>query len=240
MLRRNLFILLVLVITVSIIGYALFGTERADPVSADGAERPAFFAPFATIPVIDPGHGGFDPGTESANGIYEKDVNLAIGLKTDLFMRFLGLNTVMTRESDVSTHDTDTVSIRDRKVSDMQRRVDLVNQTENGVLLSIHQNYFDQRQYYGAQVFYSGIDNKPFAELMQETLRLTLDPENRRECKPTDNVFLLNNVTTPAILIECGFLSNPEEEILLRSERYQRRVAMAITKGFLDWSAVNE
>ncbi|MCL2002770.1 MAG: N-acetylmuramoyl-L-alanine amidase [Oscillospiraceae bacterium] len=237
MLRRNLFILLLFIVFICIIGYALFGPQQAEPASAEGPDEAVLFAPYGWIPIIDPGHGGFDPGTESANGALEKDINLDIGLKTDLLLRFLGLNTVMTRSADIAIHESSAVSIRDRKVSDIQNRVRLVGEVENGVLLSIHQNYFDQRESRGAQVFYSGADNKPFAELMQETLRLVLDPDNRRESKATGNVFLLNNVTNPAILIECGFLSNPEEEALLRSETYQRKMAMAMIKGLMDWSA---
>jgi N-acetylmuramoyl-L-alanine amidase len=240
MLRRSLSVFLLCTVLISIIGYVLHDQERTETASLAPPGESPLFVPYGHIPVIDPGHGGFDPGTQSAGGVLEKDINLAIGLKTDLLMRFLGLKTVMTRESDEVFHDLDAVSIHDRKVSDMNNRVKLVNETENGVLLSIHQNYYDQRQYYGAQVFYHGAANKDFAESMQKTLRSSLDKDNTRQSKVRDNIFLLNNVTAPAVLIECGFLSNPEEAVLLNSSGYQRKIALAITKGFLDWSATNE
>ncbi|MDR0326383.1 MAG: N-acetylmuramoyl-L-alanine amidase [Oscillospiraceae bacterium] len=235
MVRRNLFFLLLIILIISIAGYALYTPEPARPAHVENPAQPGFFAPYGYTPIIDPGHGGMDPGTESVNGTVEKKINLEISLKTDLLMRFLGLNTVMTRDTDDSIHDPDAVSIYDKKVTDINNRTRLVNETENGVLISIHQNYFDQRQYYGAQVFYRGDENKAFANVMQDTLRLALDPENHRESKTISNVSLLNNTTKPAILIECGFLSNEEEEALLRSEHYQRKTAMAIAKGFLDY-----
>jgi N-acetylmuramoyl-L-alanine amidase len=218
-------------------GYALRDREPADAVSGDGAEsRDTLFSPYKYIPVIDPGHGGFDPGTQSESGILEKDINLAIGLRTDLIMRFLGLRTVMTRDSDEVVHDIDAVSIADRKASDTNNRVELINGVENGVLLSIHQNNFDQRQYYGAQVFYKGGENKAFADIMQAALRDALDPENTRKSSTGFNSALHNRAEKPAILIESGFLSNPEEAELLNTGQYQVKVAMAVTKGFLDWS----
>ncbi|MCL1807976.1 MAG: N-acetylmuramoyl-L-alanine amidase [Oscillospiraceae bacterium] len=240
MFRRYTVILLFLIVLVSVIGYALFKPEEASPVSAEEPELSSVFAPFAYTPVIDPGHGGIDPGAESAGGFLEKDMNLDIALKTELMIRFLGIKPVLTRESDVSIHDADMVSIRDKKASDIRNRVKLVNGVQNGVLLSIHQNYFDQSQYHGAQVFYNGSENKGFAEIMQEMLRTSLDPVNTRQSKATGSVYLLSHVQKPAVLIECGFLSNPGEEAKLRSDEYQLKMAMAITKGFLDWSATNK
>ena len=238
MIRRYLFILLLIVVLISVIGYALFKPEAALPTYVG---NPAgAFTPYIYTPVIDPGHGGFDPGTESINGVTESQINLEIALKTDMLMRFLGLDTIVTRDADVSVHDVDAVSIRDKKATDLANRVHLVNGVENAALLSIHQNYFDQSQYFGAQVFYNGAMNKTFADTMQEALRRALDPSNTRQSKTTGNVYLLNNVTAPAVLIECGFLSNPGEEALLRSEGYQRKVAMAICQGFLEFAGSNQ
>jgi N-acetylmuramoyl-L-alanine amidase len=222
-------IILALIAVLSIIGYNFFKPDGDEPVSGETGPQVRY------IPVIDPGHGGFDPGTASASGTLEKDLNLEISLKTDMLMRFLGYKTVMTRDMDVSVDETDAVSIRERKVSDIRNRVHLLNSTEDGVLISIHQNYFDQRQYKGAQVFYHGADNKSFADIMQESLRL-LSPENTRQTKPISNVYLLNHSQKPAVLVECGFLSNEEEDALLKTPEYQRKLAMAITAGFLEWS----
>jgi N-acetylmuramoyl-L-alanine amidase len=232
MLRRSL--VLALLVLCSFTGYFFLRPHSSDTVSGDAEPRT-----FKYIPIIDPGHGGFDPGTESAAGTLEKDLNLAIGIKTDLFMRFLGLRTVMTRDTDTSLDDAGSVAIRQRKASDIRRRVQTVNGTENGVLLSIHQNYFEQSRYRGAQVFYHGSDNMEFADTMQGALRL-LDTENTRQSKNISSVYLLKHSDKPSVLVECGFLSNAAEDALLQSESYQRKLAVSITKGFLDWSRTNE
>jgi len=225
---------LALLVLCSFTGYFYLRPHSTDTVSGD-----AIPPTFSYIPIIDPGHGGFDPGTESAAGTLEKDLNLAIGIKTDLFMRFLGIRTVMTRDTDTSLNDADAATIRQRKASDIRKRVEMVNSTENGVLLSIHQNYFEQSRYRGAQVFYHGADNKAFADTIQETLRL-LDTENTRQSKSIGTVYLLKHSNRPSVHVECGFLSNAAEDALLQSDVYQRKLAMSITKGFLDWSRTNE
>jgi N-acetylmuramoyl-L-alanine amidase len=236
MLRLCLLLLLGLAVLISAIGYSLYTPDFFNAVTAGGPQASKLFSPYGFIPVIDPGHGGFDPGTSAESGIDEKDLNLRIGLKTDLFMRFLGLKTVMTRDSDISLHDPGAVSIRERNASDKENRVKLINSVEGGVLISIHQNHFDQRQYYGAQVLYNGSENLLFAGIMQEALRLNLDVENTRKITQRSNLYLLNNSEKPAVLIECGFLSNTKEAALLSTDEYQVKVAMAITKGFLEWS----
>ena len=183
------------------------------------------------VPVIDPGHGGPDGGATSLTGLPESRINLEIGLKTELMMRFLGLTPVMTRETDISIHDPDKKTIRDQKVSDIHNRVKIVNGTPNGVLISIHQNLFEQSRYSGAQVFYNGAENKALAETAQALLRESLDPGNNRQAKEAD-FYLLKNAKKPAIMVECGFLSNMVEETLLRSPVYQRKLALVFTALF--------
>ncbi len=187
-------------------------------------------------PIIDAGHGGEDGGTESHSGKWESQINLDIARKINVLLRFLGIKTVMTREEDISLHDAGMNSIRAKKTSDLKNRVKKINSVENGVLLSIHQNFFAQSRYHGAQTFYHGSANGVFAKTMQDALRRILDPANQRESKPTGSVYVLNNIHIPAVLVECGFLSNPTEEALLLTEGYQRKVAMAVCLGFLNWS----
>ena len=114
-------------------------------------------------------------------------------------------------------------------MTDLKNRVARINQQADGVLVSIHQNQFSQSQYRGAQVFYApNTESRAFAALMQQNLRAGLDPANKRECKPGSGIFLLEKIECPGILVECGFLSNPGEEALLRSKDYQKRLAAVL------------
>lgn len=181
--------------------------------------------------VLDAGHGGEDGGALTAAGNKESDINLAVVLKTDQLMGFCGMKTVLIRSEDVSIHDSTATTIREKKVSDIRNRVSLIEGTENAMLLSIHQNSYSDSQYSGAQVFY-GRDtcSKLWGEAAQQLLKAALDPDNQRAAKPVpDSVYLMNHISCPAILVECGFLSNGEEEALLRTEAYQKQLALALT-----------
>ncbi len=230
MIRRLLLVLLGFAALCAACGFLMERPETVIPTQGEMWER------YPYVPIIDAGHGGEDGGTSSLSGEWESQVNLGIAKKTDLLLRFLGLKTAMTRDRDISLHDPEMTTIRQKKTSDLKNRVKIINGVENGALLSIHQNFFIQSRYYGAQTFYHGSENRAFAKTMQDALRRLLDPANRRECKPTDMVYILNEIQKPAILVECGFLSNPTEEALLLTEGYQRKVAMAVCLGFMDWS----
>ena len=169
--------------------------------------------------VIDAGHGGFDGGT-TADGVRESDVNLAIALRTEQMAALCGIPVRMIRRDDTA--------VASAKAADLQCRVRLVEQTEHPVLLSIHQNHFAQEKYHGAQVFYGAGGSKALAERMQDALRNALDPSNHRKCKVAENVYLLKNVSCPAVLVECGFLSNARERQLLGDETYQKKLAAAM------------
>ena len=202
--------------------------EKADPTFARMTQQ--------TL-IIDPGHGGEDGGAVSVSGKSESQINLAIALELDQLMGFYGVPTVMTRSTDVSIHDPEASTLREKKVSDLHNRVARIEETEHAVLLSVHQNTFPDGKYHGAQVFYSnGELSQPLAQLTQETLRAALDPGNTREAKPIpDSVYLMNHITCPAILVECGFLSNAEEELLLQSGAYQTKLASALAASWLQW-----
>ena len=185
--------------------------------------------------VLDAGHGGEDGGAVSLTGVPESGINLAITERMDLLLSFCGAPPVLLRTEDVSLHDGDADTLREKKASDLRNRAQAVEQVENAVLLSVHQNTFTDKKYHGAQVFYAPTEgSRELAEAVQEALRTGLDPDNRRQAKPIpDSVYLLNHVTCPAVLVECGFLSNPEEEVLLRSDSYQTKVAAVLAGAWL-------
>ena len=190
------------------------------------------------VVVIDPGHGGEDPGALGNSGAVEKSLNLDISQRLNDLLGFFGVNTQMTRETDISLHSPEAEIIRQKKVSDIKNRVKQVNETQNATLLSVHMNSFPQSIYKGAQVFYSpnNAQGKPLAEAVQTALKSGLDGENERVAKPAGkSIYLLSNVNCPAILVECGFLSNPQEESQLQEEGYQKKVALSITAGYLNF-----
>ena len=179
--------------------------------------------------VVDPGHGGEDGGAVSTDGIHESKLNLEIGLRTRDLLRFLGLPVIMTRESDVSIHSPEAQTVSEKKVSDLKNRVRIVNETRGSILVSIHQNMFSESKYRGAQVFYAETaGSKELAERLQAVFDSELDPSNRRQAKQNETVFLLDRIHCPGVLVECGFLSNPEEERLLQTENYQKQIAASI------------
>lgn len=166
--------------------------------------------------IVDAGHGGEDGGATSCTGKLESAFNLEIALKLDDLMHLLGYDTVMIRTTDRSVY-TQGDTIAAKKVSDLKERVRIVNETENAILISIHQNIFPDSRYDGAQVFYAPTEgSQELAQAMQPILCTA------RKCKSGDSVYLLQNIDTTGILVECGFLSNPEEEAKLREPGYQQ------------------
>ena len=179
--------------------------------------------------VIDPGHGGEDGGAASAEGVTEAGINLNISLRLRDLLRFAGRDPVMIRTEDIAVY-TEGANIAQKKVSDLKNRTRLVNDTPNALLVSIHQNFFEQPKYDGAQVFYGKEEgSRTLAEQMQEVLRKTVDPSNRRQAKSIGSVYLMEHAACPAVLVECGFLSNPEEARSLQQPEYQQKLASAIT-----------
>ncbi len=173
----------------------------------------------------------------SLSGVPESGINLAIVQKLDQLLGLYGEAPLLLRSEDISLHDDSAQTLREKKVSDLHNRVARIEETEHAVLLSVHQNTFPDGKYHGAQVFYSnGELSQPLAQLTQETLRAALDPGNTREAKPIpDSVYLMNHITCPAILVECGFLSNAEEDLLLQSGAYQTKLASALAASWLQW-----
>jgi len=178
--------------------------------------------------IIDAGHGGVDGGSTSCTGVLESMINLEIALKLNDLFCFLGIDTVMIRTTDCSVY-TSGETIAAKKVSDLKERVRIANNTENAILLSIHQNHFTNSQYSGAQVFYAPTDGSNLlAQQMQTAFITALNPGSNRKIKKADGVYLMQNISCPGILVECGFLSNPQEEAKLRDPEYQRNICCVI------------
>ena len=179
--------------------------------------------------VIDAGHGGEDGGAVSCTGILESTINLEIASRLKDLLDFLGYQTKMIRTEDVSLH-TQGNSIAAHKVSDLKNRVKFVNAVESAILVSIHQNSFPEPKYAGPQVFYtSTYSGKDLAISMQRQLVCVLSPESKRTCKTASGIYLMDHIQCEGILIECGFLSNPEEEAKLRSSDYQKLLCSVIS-----------
>lgn len=185
------------------------------------------------IVLIDPGHGGFDGGAVAEDGTTEKHLNLAISLCLHDLLYVCGVPVEMTRTTDMGLEEDASASIRDKKVSDMRKRLTLYN--EASMVISIHQNHFSVPKYSGTQVFYSA--NHPDGAVLAENIRQSVvdwvQPQNKRELKKaTDGIYLLYHTTTPTVLVECGFLSNPEEREKLKTPAYQQQLAFAIMAGY--------
>ena len=201
---------------------------------------PAFFADGgreAVVYVIDAGHGGEDGGAVSRDGVAESGINLAIAKRTELLMRFLGAETVMTRTDDVSIHSEGADTLRQKKASDLRNRVALVNATPGAVLVSIHQNSLPSvPSVHGAQTFYgAAAPSGTLAVSVQDALNQSVNIGNEKHEKKIDSsIYLMKNVTCPAILVECGFLSNAAETRLLQEPEHQKLIAAAIVAGLFN------
>lgn len=186
--------------------------------------------------IIDAGHGGEDGGAVVGD-ILEKDINLLVSNDTAALLTICGFDVSMTRSTD-SALTNDGKDVRQRKYNDMKMRLDAINASPDNVIISIHQNKFSNASSHGAQVFYS--PNHPesagLAECMRRSVVSLLQPDNNRECKKAGKeIYLLYNAKNPAVIVECGFLSNRSERELLLDEGYQKQLALAVTTGFLDY-----
>lgn len=178
--------------------------------------------------IIDAGHGGIDGGATSCSGILESTYNLDVSLRLDDLFHLLGYETRMIRTTDISVY-TKGETIAQKKISDLKERVRIVNETENALLLSIHQNNFSDSRYSGAQVFYPDTPgSEALADRLQAAFTQILNPGSRRQIKKADGIYLMEHIQTPGVLIECGFLSNIQEEARLRSPEYQKKLCCVI------------
>lgn len=211
-----------LLVIILFLGVAKIGS---DTVTTIQQQRPVVRS---SCIVIDAGHGGIDGGATSCTGMLESHMNLEIALRLEKVFHLLGYETLMIRRTDESIY-TEGNTIASQKVSDLKERVRICNETPGAILISIHQNTYSDSQYKGAQVFYTGVGaSKALAQSLQQNLVATLNPGSQRKSKPAKGVYLLEHITCPGILIECGFITNPEEEALLRDKDYQVKLCAVI------------
>lgn len=177
--------------------------------------------------VVDAGHGGADPGKVGVDGSLEKDINLQIARRVQVYLEAMDIRVVMTREDENGLYDQDAPR---KKVQDMKRRIEKIEQAAPALTVSIHQNSYDTQDVKGAQVFYyaTSAKSKELAELIQQQLIERIDPNNHRSAKANDSYYLLKKTKTPIVIVECGFLSNPTEAAQLKDPVYQDRMAWQI------------
>lgn len=188
--------------------------------------------------IIDAGHGGEDGGAVVNENIYEKDINLSIAQKTNEILSFFGFNTQMVRDTDILIYDKNSQTQRQKKNSDLRNRLKLMDTFENCIYLSIHQNKYGDNRIWGAQTFYSPSDEKSpiLAQFIQSSIVSLIQPDNKRVIKKTGtNVFVIYNATKPAVMVECGFMSNPDELGKLKDEKYQNKMSFSISNGILNY-----
>lgn len=191
-----------------------------------------------TVVVLDAGHGGEDGGAVADDGTNEKDINLRMTKRIALFFDLFGVPYLSVREDDRLIGDSALPTVRERKVSDIHARMDLVTGTPGAILLSIHQNFFVREQFSGTQVFYA--PNAPGSDAMaaavQSAVVRLLQPDNTRQVKPTEGtVYLLDKAVNTSVMVECGFLSNGRELALLKDPTYQTKLSYCIVRGVCDY-----
>lgn len=208
----------------------LFGAMLASTQAIPAANYVEEYHKTAVL-LIDPGHGGEDGGAVGCDGTIESQINLEIALKTADIARLLGWRVIMTRCEDISIHDTNAVTLRQKKISDLKNRVAICETAENGILISIHQNSLPGApSVRGAQVFYNDTrGGDVLAQTVQNSLNLAINGSQSKSAKNIGEIsYLMSNVTCPAILVECGFLSNEADCKLLKTEDHQKKIALAV------------
>lgn len=232
MVERIRFWLLVLALGGICLGFALPILSASRPAVTDKADS----APLTVI--LDAGHGGEDGGAVSADGLQEKLVNLELTLRIRELLEAAGVTVVLTRDTDVLLYDRN-VDYRGRKKAlDLRARQKIAEETPGAVFVSIHMNSFPQKQYHGLQVWYSPNDPRSalLAGTIQDKVRTLLQQDNTRKTKQAgSSIYLLYHLRCPAVLVECGFLSNPAEAARLATDAYRQQLAQAIAVGILEW-----
>ena len=218
-------IFVLLLIAAALTACAVFRYRNPIRVTADNSS-------YRAVVVLDAGHGGIDPGKVGVNGALEKDINLAIALKLQTYLEAADVHIIMTRTTDSGLYDE---NASNKKVQDMKNRIALMEDSNADLIISIHQNSYSDSAIHGAQVFYytTSSASKTLAEALQEILITKLDPKNHRQAKANDSYYLLKKTTKPIVIVECGFLSNPTEAALLKSDSYQDEIAWVLHLGIL-------
>lgn len=216
------------------VGICMLGTGFLQRAEQEQSISTAADSKRSSIVVIDAGHGGKDPGKVGLGDVLEKDINLSIALRLKRLLEQNDVYVVMTREED---RDLASEQATNRKNEDLRARAVLVKETVPNVMVSIHQNSYPEEEVSGAQTFfYSGsVDGKQLANIIQESLKRELKDGNHRIAKANKEYYLLKKATCPAVIVECGFLSNRNEAELLSTEAYQEKIAFAIHLGIMEY-----
>lgn len=228
--RRVAFILMSVLLPIGIFSYQYSNTNK------NAISTMALPVTNKTI-VIDAGHGGEDGGATSENGISEAQINLKIALNLQKLLEQSGANVILTRSDENAIYDLDKKTLREKKVSDIKNRVKIGNNSSADIFVSIHLNKIPQNQYSGWQTFYKdgNEQGKELATSIQNNLNETIQKENKRVPMKISNVYIIKQVKIPTAIVECGFLSNPEEEQILQQEIYQEKLAWGIYNGIIEY-----
>lgn len=231
--KYSFFILLFSVIILCLCGYLIYFTADNSIITSGKGDN------ISNITVIvDAGHGGIDGGAVANDGTVEKELNLQIANYTNEYLSAFGVKTKMTRTEDVSIHSSQAKTIREIKVSDIHNRMKIIESTDDSIFVSIHQNSYSSSKYCGTQVFYSPntIASADIADCIQTSVVNLIQHENKRVIKKSDNgIYLLYYSKKPAVLVECGFITNNDELNLLKNSDYQRKMAFSIATGILNY-----
>lgn len=222
------------IIVVSMVAMTFMATFSDDIKTTAAVMAPSVYKSDVTL-VIDPGHGGADGGAVSDSGAKESEINLAIALKIRDLAGFFGVDTIMTRQSEEIPYPESAGTIREKKVYDQNSRVDLVNSTENAILISVHQNNYPDASPSGGQIFYTENNcSIVLAGNIQEVFASAISPESTRAASVIgDDIYLFQKIDCPAVLVECGFMSNPGDFALLSTESYRSKLALVIISGYM-------
>ncbi len=187
--------------------------------------------------ILDPGHGFPDEGAESLRGVTENNINLSIALKTKKLLEQSGNTVILTRTDENGIYDISCNTIREKKISDIKNRVKIGNESNADIFVSIHLNKIPQEKYWGWQTFYKKNDekSKKLAECIQDGIGSVIKKQNKRVPLKIENIYIIDHINIPITIVECGFLSNQDEEILLKSDEYQEKLAEGITLGILNY-----
>ena len=223
--KKILFVIILLCV-------CFFGVKRINKTE----EVSAIILENKTI-ILDAGHGFPDEGAVAKDGTSEEKINLEIVLKLQELLKLSGVDVILTRVDENGIYDTEEESIRNKKVSDMKNRVNIGNTSNADIFVSIHLNKFENEKYKGYQTFYNKKNEKSerLAKLIQENLKQTMKDKNKRESLSIKNKYLMDNLKIPAVIIECGFLSNKEDLENLKQEEYQKKIAWGIYLGIMEF-----
>ncbi len=234
--KRTLIYFFCILLAISLVVICASVKEAKDDVTAPDTEPVTLPLSNRTI-LIDAGHGGFDAGA-SVGAVLEKDINLSVSLKLKECLEEVGATVVMTRDKDISTKDESRTDGTSDKVSDIHRRKEMIEENKADIFVSVHMNKFPQSKYWGSQVFYAETpeNSKVLGEAIQDALFKTLNDNNTRVAKKGDSsIYILKNAAVPSVIVECGFLSNPDELKKLQDSDYQLKLAWGIASGVCNY-----